>query len=109
MTGGDVGIALILALVIILIYFFIFPGLYKTNAYDLEGYWSNRLGQVYKFIPSSNWNFELVSPTGIFNGHVSGIKGVYIDFINSEFKGAAASDNRFINWNDGEVWNKQAY
>ena len=109
MNIGDIGISIIIAIVIILIYFFIFPGLYKTTAYDLEGYWYNNIDQIYKIIPTSTWYFNLVSADGIFHGRISGIRGVYINFINTELKGIAESDNRFINWSNGMVWNKQAF
>ena len=60
MNSGDIVISLIIAIVIILIYFFVFPGLYKVNTYDLDGYWANSKGNIYKLIPTSNYYFEII-------------------------------------------------
>lgn len=109
MTGGDFGIALIIAIVIILIYFFLFPGLYKIKTYNLEGYWSDELNKLYKLIPISDRNFHIVSSDGIFNGNVFNISSIYIDFGQFDLKGNLENSNRFINWSNGNIWTKQAF
>ena len=125
MTGGDFIIALIIAIVIVLIYFFVFPGLYKLNTYELEGYWSDDLNRLYKLVPISNYNFNIISSDGVFNGNIFNIRSIII-YTNTNTNtntnihtntntntntntGTVNYNNRFINWSNGLLWTKQSF
>ena len=112
MNFSDFGIAILIAFIIILIYFFLFPGLYVANAYELEGYWADNFGKIYKLVPINKRNFQIICTEGIFDGNFFSIRGISIKLLHNQ-TGLVEYNNRFINWkSNGNVeykWTKQSY
>ena len=105
MKSSDIIIAIIIAIVIVLIYFFVWPGLYLVNSNQIAGYWSDRIGQIYKIIPINKKKFQITFNDKKFQGNISNIRKINIE--NS--KGNIQYGNRFIEWSNGNLWTKQAY
>ena len=105
MKLSNIFIAIIIAIVIVLIYFFVWPGLFLVNSIQISGYWSDEIGQIFNIIPINKKKFQIISGGRKFNGIISNIRKINIE--NS--KGDIQYGNRFITWPNGNNWSKQAY
>ena len=117
-SGLDWLIGIIITIIIICIYFFIWPGLYRVNAYKIEGYWSDPLNQIHKIISINKRNFKIISANnGITYGNTFSIRGIYLNGENTSLpglkvtpimKGTITNNNRTIQWANGYTWIKQS-
>jgi hypothetical protein len=100
-------ISVLIILTIILTYFFIYPGIFIIKTKDLIGYWSDKLGNVYK-IKSENGKLKKIIITygdniikGTINGTIFG-GSVHINGMIGNYN----VKNRSIVFNDN-IWYKQ--
>jgi hypothetical protein len=101
-------ISLLIILVIVLIYFFIYPGLFIINIKDIVGYWSDQLGNIYniKSIKGRLKSFVLLHGDNIIKGTISGT--IFSGHIRlGPIVGLYNARNRSIIFKNGDIWYKQ--
>lgn len=64
-------IAVIIAILIILIYYFLFPGIFLIYSNNINGYWTDLLGNIYKLTPTSRYTFS-INGLGVSEGRITG-------------------------------------
>jgi len=103
-------IGLIIVLIIVIIYFFAFPGIFLINSNIISGYWMDLLGRVYHITPTGKQSFN-VKHNGINKNGI--IKGTLLyNTINIENKNLIGIYNikmGTIIFSDGTEWYKNSY
>ena len=64
-------IAVIIAILIILLYYFAFPGIFLVYSNNIDGYWADLLGNIYKIAPTGRYTFSIAG-LGASNGRITG-------------------------------------
>ena len=52
-------IAVIIAILIILIYYFLYPGIFLIYSNNINGYWVDLIGNIYKITPTGRYTFSI--------------------------------------------------
>lgn len=102
-------IAVIIAIFIVLIYYFVFPGIFLVYSNNINGYWTDLLGNIYKITPTNKYTFSIIGPTAlgvpIYNGKIIGtIFNNKIQYGNKY--GIFKINLNTIIFNDGQEWYK---
>lgn len=98
-------ISILIIMTIVLIYFFIYPGLFIIKTRDLTGYWSDKLGNIYNIKKNTLKKIIITSGDNIMNGEINGTifrGGININGINGNY----SPKNRSITFNNN-IWYKQ--
>jgi hypothetical protein len=116
---NSVTIAVVLAVVVMLLILFVWPGVVRVRAGELAGYWAARDGKMYSIIPTAEGEgfeirganpFSQTASTGLSRGRlagrVEGVRGLRVDAADAP-RGRLALGGRRIEWADGGVWTRQ--
>lgn len=106
MAGQDFTVGCIIALIIIMVALFAYPGYARVKGSGLEGYWAGPEGSLFEIVNTGPRTFTVRSATAdgspVTLGRVSGIRGVTLS--SPAKKGNVELGGRRINWADGDSW-----
>jgi|UniRef100_A0A6C0I199 hypothetical protein len=100
-------IAVIIAILIILIYYFLFPGIFLIYSANIDGYWTDLLGNIYKLTPTSRYTFSIIglSDPSDSGGRITGT--IFNNKIQCGHNyGIFKMNLNTIIFNDGQEWYK---
>jgi len=100
-------IAIIIAIIIVILYYFVFPGIFLINIYNLSGYWTDLLGNIYKITPTNRTTFTInLNEYGKINGTIfNNVVNIY----NRNLTGKYSTKTNTIIFNNGEEWYKTTF
>lgn len=97
-------IAIIIAIFIIIIYYFVFPGIFLVYSANVDGYWTDLLGNIYKLTPTSRSTFLISGPSAP-DGGITGT--IFNNKIQCGYNyGTFKMNLNTIIFNDGQEWYK---
>jgi hypothetical protein len=97
-------IAVIIAILIILLYYFAFPGIFIVYSNSVSGYWADLLGNIYKITPTSRTTFLISGPSAP-DGKITGT--IFNNKIQCGYNyGIFKMNLNTIYFNNGQEWYK---
>lgn len=105
MEDVDLAFSIGIAVVVIIIALFVWPGFARIHPRSLAGYWSSqKTGDMYEIRPTAGKEFVLLTSSGAIPGNVRGIYKIQI--ATSKNAGRVGLGWRQILWDD-DTWTLQ--
>lgn len=111
-TDGDLTIAIIIAMLIIIIILCAWPGTARIRGGNLIGHWASPSGTYYEIRSSGSRTFAVFAgkDAASIQGRITGIRGVRlitVPRVERPKRGHVELTSRRIKWTDGDVWTRQ--